>query len=56
MCDVYRDRSLVWLSLERPLPAGDSDRYLYPTIKLNLGTAMEELQEKLKELKGRVTP
>jgi hypothetical protein len=55
---VLLDRSLVWLSSERfcqHLTKTDADTHSQ-AFELSLGTPIEELRGKLKELKGIATP
>jgi hypothetical protein len=55
---VLADRSRAHLFFERlyqQLTETDAYTYLQPTLGLMLGTAINELEEGLKELKGRAT-
>ena len=51
---MFTDRTMKWLSSERPHPAADSDicRHPLPNTGWSLGTLKKELVEGLMTLKG----
>jgi hypothetical protein len=57
LCCAYRQKTRV-AALWEALLAADWDicRYFHSTIRLKSETSTKELEERLKELKGRVTP
>ena len=55
--EILVERSLIWLSLERPYQSlTNRGRCSQPTIGVSVGSPMEELEKGLKELKGFETP
>ena len=55
---MFTDRTMKWLSSERPHPAADSDicRHPLPNTGWSLGTLKKELVEGLRAPKGIGTP